>query len=182
MENLESASSKTASREDEFIELLTSHKHQIFNYIFCVLHSLADAEDVFQQTSVALWQNFEQFELNTDFGAWASKVARHRILNFLRARRRDRLCFSDSLVDQLAECPFDSNETQASRLRALGECRQRLAENDQALISMCYGGDTIRDVAEQIGRPAQAVYKSLARIRRMLFDCIERRLAREGRA
>ena len=67
MENLETVSSNCASRQDEFIELLTSHKHQIFNYIFCVLHSLADAEDVFQQTSIALWQNFAQFESNTDF-------------------------------------------------------------------------------------------------------------------
>lgn len=180
MENLETVSSDCASRQDEFIELLTSHKHQVFNYIFCVLHSLADAEDVFQQTSIALWQNFAQFESNTDFGAWASKVARHRILNFLRSKRRERLFFSENLIEQLSECPFDSNEAQVSRLRALGECRKRLADSDQTLISMCYGGESIRDAAQEIGRPVQAVYKSLARIRRMLFDCIERRLAREG--
>lgn len=180
MENLETVSSNCASRQDEFIELLTSHKHQIFNYIFCVLHSLADAEDVFQQTSIALWQNFAQFESNTDFGAWASKFARHRILNFLRSKRRERLFFSENLIEQLSDCPLDSNEAQVSRLRALGECRQRLADNDQKLISMCYGGESICDVALEIGRPVQAVYKSLARIRRMLFDCIERRLAREG--
>jgi RNA polymerase sigma-70 factor (ECF subfamily) len=163
----------------EFIELLTSHKHQIFNYIFCVLHSLADAEDVFQQTSIALWENFDQFEPNSDFGAWATKFARHRILNFLRSRRRERLSFSENLIEQLAECPFETNEEQAFRMRALGECRQRLTDSDQKLLSMCYGGEKIRNVATEIGRPVQAVYKSLARIRRMLFDCIERKVAQE---
>jgi RNA polymerase sigma-70 factor (ECF subfamily) len=169
-----------ASREDEFIELLTSHKHQIFNFIFCILHSLSDAEDIFQQTSIALWENFDQFESNSDFAAWAKKVARYRTLNFLRSKRRERLYFSEDVISQLAECPFEPNDVQDKRLRALSECRQKLSGSDDALVSMCYRGDAIRDVADRIGRPVQAVYKSLGRIRRMLFDCIERTLAREG--
>ena len=182
MENQDTISSECASREEEFIELLASHKHQIFNFIFCVLHSLSDAEEVFQQTSIALWEHFDQFQPNSDFAAWAAKVARFRTLNFLRARRRERLFFSESVIAQIAECPFESNEVQDMRLRALSECRQKLTSSDQALVAMCYRGDPIREVAIKIGRPVQAVYKSLARIRRMLFDCIERKLAREGHA
>jgi RNA polymerase sigma-70 factor (ECF subfamily) len=180
VENRDPIASECPLREDEFIELLASHKHQIFNFIFCILHSLSDAEEVFQQTSIALWENFDQFETNSDFGAWAAKVARFRTLNFLRAKRRERLYFSDNIIAQLAECPFESNDMQDSRLRALSECRQKLSSSDQALVAMCYRGDAIRDVAVKIGRPIQAVYKSLARIRRMLFECIERTLAREG--
>jgi RNA polymerase sigma-70 factor (ECF subfamily) len=180
VEDRDTISSECASREDVFIELLTSHKHQIFNFIFCILHSHSDAEEVFQQTSIALWENFDQFEPNSDFGAWASQVARFRTLNFLRSKRRERLYFSDNIIAQLAECPFESNDVQDTRLRALSDCRQKLASSDQALVAMCYRGDPIRDVAVKIGRPIQAVYKSLARIRRTLFECIERKLAREG--
>ena len=181
MKNRETATSECASREEEFIELLTCHKHQLFNFIFCILHSLSDAEDVFQQTSIALWKNFDQFESNSDFAAWASKVARYRVLNFLRSKRRERLYFSEEVIAQFAECPFESNEVQAARLRALCECRQKLSSRDQALISICYGGgEPIRDAAARIGRPVQAVYTSLQRIRRALFECIERQLAREG--
>jgi RNA polymerase sigma-70 factor (ECF subfamily) len=169
-----------SSKEDVFIDLLASHKHQIFNFIFCIVHTLSDAEDVFQQTSIALWENFDQFEPNSDFAAWAAKVARHRTLHFLRTKRRERLYFSDNVIAQLAECPFESNEVQDRRLQALSGCRTKLSANDQALVGMCYRGDPIRDVAHEIGRPVQAVYKSLARIRRLLFECIERALAQEG--
>jgi RNA polymerase sigma-70 factor (ECF subfamily) len=179
VENLEIVPSARASREDEFIGLLTAHKHQVFNLIFCIVHSLADAEDVFQQTSLALWQNFDQFQPDSDFGAWAATIARHRILNFLRTKRRERLYFSGSVIEQLADCPFDSGPQKGARLRALSECRQRLSDNDQTLVAHCYGGEPICSVADRIGRPVQAVYKSLARIRRMLFDCIERKLAQE---
>jgi RNA polymerase sigma-70 factor (ECF subfamily) len=174
------AASRCASREEEFIELLTSHKHQIFNFIFCIVHSLSDAEDVFQQTSIALWEDFDQFRSNTDFGAWAMTVARFRTLNFLRSKRRERLCFSENLISQIAECPFESTEVQDTRLRALSDCCQKLSPKDQDLVAMCYRDDRIRSVADQIGRPVQAVYKSLARIRRALFECIERRIASEG--
>jgi RNA polymerase sigma-70 factor (ECF subfamily) len=172
--------SPCASREEEFIELLTSHKHQIFNFIFCIVHSLSDAEDVFQQTSIALWQDFDQFKSNSDFAAWAMTVARFRTLNYLRSKRRERLYFSEDLIAQIAECPFESTEIQDTRLKALSECCQKLSPKDQELVAMCYREDRIRSVADRIGRPVQAVYKSLARIRRALFECIERQIASEG--
>lgn len=179
--NYEASTCATTDRREAFIELLTQHKHQLFNLIYCILQNSSDAEDVFQQTSLALWESFDRFQPGTNFGAWASQVARYRISHFLRSKRRDQLYFSDELIEQLAECPFESYEMQELRLAALSACRQKLSQADQRLIAICYGtSGTIREAASQIGRPAQAVYGSLSRIRNMLHDCIERRLAREG--
>jgi RNA polymerase sigma-70 factor, ECF subfamily len=168
-------------REESFIALLTQHKHQLFNLIFCMVQSLPDTEDVFQQATMALWNKFDEFQPGTDFGAWASRVARYRALNFIRSKRRERVLFSEALVDQLAECQFDSAEVQDARLRALASCREKLSQADQMLISICYAGrGTIRDSAKLVGRPAGAVYDSLSRIRGALYDCIARTLSREG--
>jgi RNA polymerase sigma-70 factor (ECF subfamily) len=40
---------------------------------------------------------------------------------------------------------------------------------------------TVQSAAEVVGRSVDAAYKALARIRRLLHDCIERALAVEGR-
>jgi RNA polymerase sigma-70 factor, ECF subfamily len=169
------------SREEEFISLLTHHKHQLFNLIFCMVQSLPDTEDVFQQTTMALWNKFDDFQLGTDFGAWASRVARYRALNFIRSKRRERVLFSEGLIAQLAECRFDSAELQDARLRALAACREKLSQADQMLLAACYGREgTIREAAKIIGRPVGAVYDSLSRIRGALYDCIGRTLSREG--
>jgi RNA polymerase sigma-70 factor, ECF subfamily len=175
------AASDRPTREDEFIALLTQHKHQLFNLIFCMVQNLPDTEDVFQQTTMALWNKFDEFQIGTDFGAWASRVARYRALNFIRSKRRERVLFSEGLIAQLAECRFDSAEAQDARLRALATCREKLSQADQMLLSICYGRKgTIREAAKLIGRPVGSVYDSLSRIRSALYDCIARTLSREG--
>jgi RNA polymerase sigma-70 factor (ECF subfamily) len=168
--------------EAEFLELLARHKYELFNLIFCIIPSLADAEDVFQQTTLAIWDNFSQFQPGTDFMAWAGQVARYRAWNFARSKRRERVYFSEELISELAEAPFESTEIQEARLQALARCRQKLSAADQNLILLCYGGSTVSQAAVKLGRPVRAVHNSLSRVRRALYECIERALARGERA
>src|SRR5690606_3269633 len=65
---------------DEFIRLLSQHQSQLFGYIFCMVRSLPDTEDVFQQTAVVLWNKFDDFTPGTSFVAWAKCVARNNAL------------------------------------------------------------------------------------------------------
>ena len=169
-----------ADRREEFIELITNHWHQLFNLIFCVVQNFTDAEDLFQQTTMALWADFDKFESGTDFGAWSSKVARFRISTYIRSRNRQRVYFSEDLVKEFASVPLESKDAHDARLAALAECRKKLSSADQELIALCYGGsDSIRDAAYRIGRPVESVYVRLSKIRSALYGCIERSLARE---
>jgi RNA polymerase sigma-70 factor, ECF subfamily len=173
-----------SQREAEFLGHLTRHKHGLFTLIFCIVRSLPDAEDVFQQTALALWADYEKFQDGGNFMAWASQLARHRAWNFMRSKRRERVFFSETLVAELQEVVefrFDSADVQESRLQALAKCRQKLSEVDQALLLECYGPGSIHEAARRIGRPVKAVYDSLGRIRRALYDCIERSVGRQER-
>jgi RNA polymerase sigma-70 factor, ECF subfamily len=172
-------------REEDFLALLTRHKHGLFTLIFCIVRSLPDADDVFQQTAMALWADFGKFEPGANFMAWASQIARHRAWNFMRSRRRERVFFSETLVSELQEVVefrFDPVDVQEARLQALAECRQKLSDTDQNLLLHCYGSGSILEAAKRARRPVRAVYDSLARIRRALYDCIERSIARQERA
>ena len=169
-----------ADRKPEFVELMTKHWHQLFNVIFCVVQNFADTEDVFQQTTMALWSEFHKFQPGTDFGAWASTVARFRVSTFIRSKQRQRVYFSEGLIEEIASVPLESNEVHDARLAALAECRKKLSSTDQELLALCYGGsDSIRDAAYRIGRPVDSVYVRLTKLRSALYACIERFLARE---
>ena len=169
--------------EDGYVQLLRQHQNQIFGYIFCMVRNFSDAEDVFQQTSLTLWDKFEEFIPGTSFMAWAKAVARNKTLTFLRTKRRERTKFSDEVLDQLAECELWSPEALDERISALARCRQKLSKIDQTLLAKCYStAGSIRDVAEQLERPVESVYSSLSRIRRALYDCIQRSLAMEHHA
>jgi len=174
---------KTAAvkREEEFVELLSRYRHQLFNYIFCIVHSIPDSEDVFQQATIAMWENFDQFDPGTDFLAWATRITKFRAMNFVRSRRREKLTFSEELIADLAIGKLDSAESQESRLRALAACRQKLSATDQKVLALCYGTcNTVSEAAEVLCRPVRSVYDSLWRIRKALYNCIEKTLAREG--
>ena len=178
-----SATIKPMSRSepDELIELLARHKSQLFSYIVSIVHRVPDAEDVFQQTCIVLWEKFDQFQPGTDFVAWSSTIARNKSIQLLRTRDRERSGFSDALLSELAARQDDQNELFAARARALESCTKKLPVEERKLLELCYRRDTkIKDAADEIGRPVGSVYDSLSRIRRKLWECITRVLKSEG--
>lgn len=151
-------------------------------YIYSMVRTLDDAEDLYQQTCMVMWRKFDQYVSGTDFLSWACSIARFEVLNFLRTRKNRGRYFSDDYFQHVARLrDYDSAEHLESRQRALSDCLDKLRPQDKELISQCYGGSrTIREVAESLGRPAKSVYGSLRRIRRALFRCISASVAKEG--
>jgi RNA polymerase sigma-70 factor (ECF subfamily) len=43
-----------------------------------------DTQDIFQQTSLVLWEKFDSFETGSNFAAWSCRAARYTAMNFLR--------------------------------------------------------------------------------------------------
>jgi RNA polymerase sigma-70 factor (ECF subfamily) len=163
-----------------FADHLLQHRSRLFAYIHAIVRNLADADDVFQQTALALWRRFDTYDPARSFLSWALGVARLEAATWLRNRARDRLRFSDELtvvlLDAFAARPDDDS---GARQDALPRCVDKLAAPDQQLLTECYQhGTDVSVVASRLGRSAPSVHNSLARIRRALHECIERTVAR----
>ena len=50
-----------ADRQDEFVRLLAGHDRAIMLFILSLVPNWADAEEIRQETSVKLWQEFSKF-------------------------------------------------------------------------------------------------------------------------
>jgi RNA polymerase sigma-70 factor (ECF subfamily) len=172
----------TSANQDEFVRLLTSSRHALFGYIYSIVRSTSDAEDLFQQTSLLLWKKFDQYEADSNFLAWACAVARFEIRNFQVRDRRRQFYLSQEVQAELATIQSrQSLDSASARREALAACMTRLSQRDRSLVDRCYGGDEqIKDVASQLGRTARSLYDALNRIRRQLMDCVARRLQQEG--
>jgi RNA polymerase sigma-70 factor, ECF subfamily len=173
---------RSSDRGAEFAAQLSRHQSQLFGYIYSLVRDLDDADDLFQQTSLVLWDKFDQFDPSRSFVGWACGVARYEVLNFLRARSRHRLYFSDELNLALIEAQESLEQEQLEERRgALAGCMEKLRERDKDLLEACYDRSSgIRDVALARGRSAQSIHNSLRRIRRALFECVRRSLAQGG--
>lgn len=164
-----------------FLAQLMEHRHRIYAFIIKQLVNPADAEDVFQKTSLVLWKKMKDFDSDGSFFHWACGIAFNEVRNFLTVQRRSRLHFDVELVELLAEEAKDEAELSESRLHALRNCMMTLSSRQQEILQRCYAGsDSITDVAASLGRNRGALYKQLARLREKLLECIRIRLAQEG--
>lgn len=124
-------------QHEAFVRLLGEHQGQIFGYLLALVNNLTDADDLFQRTCLVMWRKFGDFELDTNFVRWACAVARLEVLDFLRARRRKPLVFSDDLQDQLAALQSEADaEAFMERQQALAACLGKLSANDRSMVEM----------------------------------------------
>ncbi len=164
-----------------FVRLLTQHERRVYGYILRLVPVWSDADEVLQETNVRLWEEFDRFEPGTDFAAWAIRVAHYQVLTWRKRRSRSRIVFSDEAIQAIADESASPIAEIDSRQAALEECLKKLTPRNRDLILRCYAdGSTIRGVAGQLGRSADAVYKSVQRIRVTLHNCVAQRLLTEG--
>jgi RNA polymerase sigma-70 factor (ECF subfamily) len=169
-------------RNEEFMRLFVENQRRVHAFIATLLPNLADAEDVLQETSVTAWRKFSEFQVGTDFVRWACTIARLEVLKYRRQQKPGRLLFSDAMVENLADHQINQSETLEGWNQALADCMAKLRAVDRELFLRCSTSDaTARQVADQLGRPANTVYKAIARIRKALVECVQRAVAREER-
>jgi RNA polymerase sigma-70 factor, ECF subfamily len=160
---------------DEFLELIASCQSRLFGYLYSLLHNMEDTEDVLQQTTLAMWRRFDEYDRSRNFFTWARQFAKFNALNHIRAKRRDRVVFSEDLVVLMAESTAaeTDDDSVASYHDALVRCMDRLPAADRDLLELCYFERcSITKAAEKLGRSPQSTCNSLRRIRLALFDCI----------
>src|ERR1700761_39547 len=89
------------NQTSDFVALWTASSRQVYAYILMLLPHWADADEAFQETSRVLWEKFDQFEVGTDFTAWACRIAYFKVLDVRARRQRGPLSFSDEFLDAL---------------------------------------------------------------------------------
>jgi len=190
-------------RHEQFARAFVQHQDRVYGYIVTMLPNRHDAEDVFQQTSLILWQKWDQFvvppsggekfvvppsggsdrlepELPTLFLRWACGIAHNEVRNFLRRRSRDRVVFSEKLMSDLAEVRLDVQPLLEARRGLLAECMKKLDYIAREMLDRCYAGrESIKQIAQQFRTTPNALYLRLRRIRRELMECVEQGTKRE---
>jgi RNA polymerase sigma-70 factor (ECF subfamily) len=161
--------------------LMTRHQRQIFSYIYALVPNRYDAEDLLQETSVVICEKFNEFEEGTDFVAWACQIAYWRIRYSRQKYARSKVVFDQQIVDAIAQTASEMAEELDERHVALSHCLQKLHSRDRELLLTRYEpGCGVEEAARRSGRTLQTAYKALARLRKLLLDCVTTKLASGG--
>lgn len=162
----------------EFVQEFTKNQRRLYLFILSQVGRPSDAEEVLQNTNLVVWRKAALFAPGTSFFAWASRIATYEVLKLRERRGRDKLRFSAEFVEVVARDAADAGEEWEERRKALSACLGKLRPRDRELIERRYApGENGKSAAEDLGRPVNAVYQSLGRIRRTLLECVNRQLA-----
>lgn len=158
----------------EYLQLIASHQGLLYTHIRKMVTDAHGAQDVLQDTNLLLWQNSEKYEMGTNFGAYACKVAYFKALEYLRKRKRSEfLSFDSDIVEALGTETEEQMEEDRYEA-ALTECMQKLKPAEQRLLKRrYYDRATVRSISEEEECSEGSLQQLFFRIRKALKNCIE---------
>lgn len=174
-------SEEPPSSRENLVLLLSQHQESLFRYIYCLVPVEADARDIQQETSLALYRKWEQFDTSRPFLAWAFRFAYLQVLKHREKSARSPLTFDPDVLDLLAGEHERVADHLDRRLRLLDGCLQKLPASEKDLVTGRYAR---RESAEmlmvRLHLSRRTLFRKLEVLRRRLHDCVTRQLESEG--
>lgn len=137
-----------------------------------------NADDVLQRTNAKIWEKRGDFQVGSNFRAWAMTVARYEVLSYRKRMARDaRMVFSDGLEQTIAEELEKVQDNLADRRSALSLCLNELDVKSRRMLMARYSSSvSLGELAERFGRTEGGFSVTLSRLRTKLMKCVEAKL------
>ena len=68
------------ARTNEYLRLLGRYERELQIYVLALVPNWSDADDIVQEVRIKLWNEFDRYDANRDFGAWSRTIAYYEIL------------------------------------------------------------------------------------------------------
>lgn len=152
---------------------MSANHQRIYNFILLLVANRNNTDDIMQETSIFMYEKFNDFEKGSDFLAWAKTIARYKTFEFLRKNQREKVVFSAQIAELIDRESQDRTANYDEWLDMLRQCISRLQHIDQRLLQIRYYENiSITAIAKRFGCSFQKIYRDMARINDSLVHCI----------
>src|SRR5436190_10709167 len=144
---------QTAAQQ-RFLSLFLRSEREIFRYVATLVPNVADAEDIVQQTAVALWEKFEAYDPGQPFTPWACRFALNKARQWVERRQRWQALLERGLAEELAQRREELRPELEYRLKHLEGCLGKLPGEQRLLVEgYYYRRTTIEKLSQESARP-----------------------------
>jgi|ERR1043166_2462151 RNA polymerase sigma-70 factor (ECF subfamily) len=155
-----------------FMKMYLAAQPPIRSYLFGLLRNAQDADDVFQEVSLVLWERFGDYDDRWPFLSWAFGIARNHVARWRRSRSKTRVWLPPEVEEKLAVTAAELEEELAPQRRALQDCLEKLGPQARELLALRYEQQlSLQEIAARRKMTLNAVNKALGKIRALLADC-----------
>ncbi|WP_345685374.1 sigma-70 family RNA polymerase sigma factor [Novipirellula caenicola] len=166
----------------EWVLQLTEAQPRLFGFLLKRLGNSDQAHEVLQDVNLVLCRDAAKFQEGTDFMAWAFTIARFQVMAFRKRQSRDRLVFPSDLAASLdaLDAEMFADDIRKRREAALQDCLVKLMPEQRKLIIQRYAESiSVKAIAGDMDKTANAVSMMLHRVREKLIACVESKLSME---
>lgn len=165
--------------ETTFVTQLLACKNMHEALLLALVGDPHAADDLYQQAAMVMTRKRAELSEDAPFPAWSRAVIVNVVRDYRKMKARQRVhVIDDAALDQVAQA-FDRIEKQqlSGRRVALRICLNQLQENHREVLKQRYDeGLSIEQLAQRMDKSTGAVENVLYRLRKILADCIERRM------
>ncbi len=161
--------------------LFVRNTGQIKGFILGLIPDFSETEDILQEVFMMITRQADEFELGTNFLAWAHAIARLKVKESYRRQKRLPYLLSNEVMQTLSEVVPEDEGIWERRHQALAGCLDAIAPKARRIMELRYvQGLVPSDIAEAISWSVGAVNVQLARSRKYLRECSQRKLLKEN--
>src|SRR5687767_1231758 len=158
-----------SASQQRFLSLFLRSEREVFRYVAALVPNVLDAEDIVQQTALALWEKFDSYDPSQPFTPWACRFALNKARQWMERRQRWQALLQGGLAEELLQRREELRPEIETRLKHLEGCIGKLPEGHRSIVEGYYYQRTgIEELAEDSGRTVAATYKTLQRVRQAL--------------
>src|SRR6478735_5786275 len=111
-----------SAAQQRFLSLFLRSEREVFRYVSVLIPNVADAEDIVQQTAVALWEKFDAYDPTQPFTPWACRFALNKARQWIERRQRWQVLLENGLAEELEHRREELRPEIEGRLRNLEGC------------------------------------------------------------
>jgi RNA polymerase sigma-70 factor, ECF subfamily len=170
------------SSDELLVGLITTHYDHLRRYIRTLLPNEEDVKDVLQEVCLSLSRKFKEYDRSRPFLPWACRFAYLSVLKFHEEQRPRRVVrLPVEVLELIARDREQEEPVLAERLAALDTCLKKLCDLDRRLIQARYiDRIPVDEIAGLFSQSRRTMFRNLERIRRRLFECVDRSVVLGG--
>lgn len=151
------------NKEQIFTDVVREHKSTIYSVCFMFAESAEEADDLFQEVLVRLWQGFEGFEHRSSMATWVWRVSLNTCISCDRKKRRH-----DNLKVEMSRNLFTDTDSESRQMRQLHSRIHRLPPFDRAIVLLWLESMSYEEIASIVGISVKNLSVRLFRIKEQL--------------
>lgn len=168
---------------DRYDEIMDRYQGKLFAYLYRLVGSKEDAEDILQDVFLKAYENLNSYDSKRKFSSWIYRISHNEAVNYIRRKSLKKFISWESVVMSKDKLEISSRENGVDKNLLKKEKKQELEkaiENlpfkyKQILILRYFSEKSYQEISEILGKPMNTVGTLISRAKEKLYFKMKKR-------